>query len=296
MKKSILFVLLFAVASVYAAELKVLTIGNSFTWSLQKHFPALVKAQGDKLVIGYANHGGCTIQRHWKYVCEEEAKPEVKRYKHKGKALKLREMLAIEKWDVVTIQQQSLKSSEKGSFYPEVNDLVAYVKKYAPQAEIVLQQTWAYSSDHPALKKLGGQKGMYEKIYDNYKEASEKFGLRVIPTGMAVEFVRDAQPVKFVPLTKEDISKLEPGLKSIKQPGSLITGWRWAKDRKTGEFGYSCDRIHLNNRGQYLQACVWYGALYKKSPLEIKYVGAGITPEDAELMKKCADKALKEYK
>ena len=76
---------------------------------------------------------------------------------------------------------------------------------------------------------------------------------------------------------------------------SLIVGWKWAKD-KSGKFGYRCDRIHLNNRGQYLQACVWYGALFKKSPLEIKYVGAEITPEDAELMKKCADKALREYK
>ena len=295
MKKFVLFTLLFAVVSGFAAELKVLTIGNSFTWSLQKHFPALVKAQGDKLTIGFANHGGCTIQRHWQYVCVEEAKPEVKKYKYKGKALKLREMLAAEKWDVVTIQQQSWQSSQKGSFYPEIDKLVAYVKKHAPKAEIVLQPTWAYRSDDKRLAKVGGQKGMYKKIYNNYKEASQKFGFRVIPTGLAVELVRDSQPVKFVPLTQQDIKKLEPGVKSIKQPGSLIVGWKWAKD-KSGKFGYRCDRIHLNNRGQYLQACVWYGALFKKSPLEIKYVGAEITTEDAELMKKCANKALREYK
>ena len=295
MKKSAIFVVLFAVASVFAAELKVITIGNSFTWSLQKHFPDIAKAQGDKLTIAYANHGGCTIQRHWKYVEQEEADPEVKKYKHKGKAIKLRDMLAAEKWDVVTIQQQSWQSSQKGSFYPEIEKLVAYVRKHAPNSEIVLQQTWAYRSDDTRLKKVGGQKGMYNAIYENYKEASEKFGFRVIPTGLAVEIARDTQPVKFVPIPKSEIDKLEPG-KRIPQPGSLITGWIWGKNRKTGEMAYRCDRIHLNNRGQYLQACVWYGMLFKKSPLEIKYVGKGITPEDADLLKKCADRAIKEYK
>ena len=295
MKKFVLFVLLFAVASIYAAELKVLTIGNSFTWSLRAHFPALVKAQGDKLTIGFANHGGCTIQRHWKYVTEEEAKPEVTWYKYNGKKMKLREMLAAEKWDIITIQQQSSRSSVKGSFYPELDKLVAYVKKHAPEAQIVFQQTWAYSPDHVWLKKVGGQKGMYEKIYDNYKEASQKFGFEVIPTGLAVEIARDTQSVKFVPVPKSEIDKLEPNQK-VSQPGALIVGWRWAKNRKTGKFGYNCDRIHLNNRGQFLQACVWYGKLFKKSPLEIKYVGKGITPEDAEFLKKCADRALKEYK
>ena len=295
MKKSAILVVLFAVAAVFAADLKVLTIGNSFTWSLKTHFPAIAKAQGDNLTLAFANHGGCTIQRHWKYVEMEEAKPEVKKYKHNGKEIKLRDMLAAEKWDIITIQQQSSQSSVKGSFYPELDKLVAYVKKHAPESEIVLQQTWAYSPDHAWLKKVGGQKGMYNAIYENYKEASEKFGFRVIPTGLAVEIARDTQAVKFVPIPKSEIAKLEPGQK-VSQPGSLITGWRWSKNRKTGEFSYNCDRIHLNNRGQFLQACVWYGKLFKKSPLEIKYVGKGITPEDAEFLKKCADRALKEYK
>ena len=80
------------------------------------------------------------------------------------------------------------------------------------------------------------------------------------------------------------------------QPGSLIVGWRWAKNRKTGEREFRCDSIHLNNRGQYLQACVWYGFIFKKSPLDIKYQGKGITAEDSAMLKACADKALKEYK
>ncbi|MBO7154103.1 MAG: DUF4886 domain-containing protein [Lentisphaeria bacterium] len=296
--KKIMFVMALAAFALSAAELKVLTIGNSFTWSLQKELPAIVKAQGDKLTLAFANHGGCTIQRHWKYAEAEEAKADVKRYKYNGKAVKLRDILQAEKWDIITIQQASPKSWVKGSFYPELDKLVAYVKKYAPDAEIVFQQTWAYRADHAMLKKTGGQKGMYDGIYNNYKEASAKFGFRVIPAGLAVELAREAQPVKFTCVPDEEIAKARAKGKGsrIEQPGSLFMGWYWGKNRKTKEPEFRCDSIHLNSRGQYLQACVWYGFLFKKSPLDIKYKGRTLKEDDAAMLRKCADKALKEYK
>ncbi|MBQ9803655.1 MAG: hypothetical protein IJW35_02295, partial [Lentisphaeria bacterium] len=82
MKKYLLLLLLLSAVCLSAAEKKIMTIGNSFASSLRRDFPELVAAQGDKLVIGYANHGGCSIQRHWKYVCEEEADPAVKHYRY----------------------------------------------------------------------------------------------------------------------------------------------------------------------------------------------------------------------
>lgn len=295
--KKILFLLCLAAVALTAAEKKVLTIGNSFTWSLKADLPAIAKAQGDKLTLAFANHGGCTIQKHWKYAKEEESKPEVKRYKYKGKPAKLRDILAAEKWDIVTIQQASPKSWVKGSFYPELDELVAYVKKHAPDAEIVFQQTWAYRNDDPRLKKWGGQKAMYEGIYNNYKEASAKFGFRVIPSGLAVELARAAQPVKFVPVEKSVIEEAKKSQKTvIAQPGSLFVGWGWRKNRKTGKIELRRDSIHLNNRGQYLQSCVWYGFIFKKSPLEIKYQGRNLKADDAAMLRECADKALKEYK
>ena len=292
-----MFVLCLAAFALTAAEMKVLTIGNSFTWSLQKHLPALVKAQGDKLTLAFANHGGCSIQKHWGFVAEEEADADKKNYKYKGKKTKLRDILAAEKWDIITIQQASRLSWVKGSFYPELDNLVAYVKKHAPNSEIVFQQTWAYRVDHKLLTKCGGQQAMYDGICNNYKEASAKFGFRVIPAGLAVQLAREAQPVKFKAVDKKLVAeaKKKEG-SSIEQPGSLNVGWHWAKNRKTGKPEFRCDASHLNNRGEYLQACVWYGFIFKKSPLEIKYNGKGLTAEDAAFLKSCADKALKEYK
>ena len=293
--KKLLFALCLAAVSLCAAEKKVMTIGNSFTWSLRGDFPALVKSQKDKLTLGFANHGGCTIQRHWEYVEKEETNAEVKLYKYKGKKMKLREMLAAEKWDVVTIQQQSLKSSISGSFYPEVDKLIAYVRKHAPGAEIVLQQTWAYRSDDRNLRKIGGQRAMYDRIYANYKEVSQKFGLRVIPTGLALEIAREKQPVKFVPVPKKVLAEATMNTE-ISQPGSFIRGWQWRKDKKSGKIELKNDSIHLNKRGEYLQACVWYGFLFGKSPEEIKYNGRGLDEKDAAMLRECAAKALKEYK
>ena len=292
-----MFVLCLAAFALTAAEMKVLTIGNSFTWSLQKHLPALAKAQGDKLTLAFANHGGCSIQKHWGFVAEEEADADKKNYKYKGKKVKLRDSLAAEKWDIITIQQASRLSWVKGSFYPELDNLVAYVKKHAPNSEIVFQQTWAYRVDHKLLTKCGGQQAMYDGICNNYKEASAKFGFRVIPAGLAVQLAREAQPVKFKAVDKKLVAeaKKKEG-SSIEQPGSLNVGWHWAKNRKTGKPEFRCDASHLNNRGEYLQACVWYGFIFKKSPLEIKYNGKGLTAEDAAFLKSCADKALKEYK
>ena len=295
--KKLVFVLCLAAFALTAAEIKVLTIGNSFTWSLKTELPAIAKAQGDKLTLAFANHGGCSIQKHWGFVVEEEENSDKKNYKYKGKKAKLREVLAAEKWDIVTIQQASRLSWVKDSFYPEVEKLVAYVKKHAPDSEIVFQQTWAYRTDHKMLEKCGGQQKMYDGIYSNYKEASAKFGFRVIPAGFAVQLARETQPVKFMNVDKKIIAeaKKKPG-STVEQPGSLAVGWRWKKDRKSGKESLSCDASHLNGRGEYLQACVWYGFLFNKSPLDIKYNGKNIAAEDAAMLRKCADKALKEYK
>ena len=52
--------------------MNVLTIGNSFTWSLRRYFPDVVKAAGEKLHIRFANFGGCELERHWSYISAEE--------------------------------------------------------------------------------------------------------------------------------------------------------------------------------------------------------------------------------
>ena len=85
----------------YAKDLKVLTIGNSFAESVFRYLPKIAKAEGEKLVLEGANHGGCELQRHWSYVEKEEASPDVKMYRNNKMTLK--EILKSRQWDIVTI-------------------------------------------------------------------------------------------------------------------------------------------------------------------------------------------------
>ena len=53
-------------------DLKILTIGNSFTDSLVFYFADVVKSAGCGILFDRANHGGCELRRHWSYIDFEE--------------------------------------------------------------------------------------------------------------------------------------------------------------------------------------------------------------------------------
>ena len=70
--------------------------------------------------------------------------------------------------------------------------------------------------------------------------------------------------------------------------------WGSRKNKATGENERSIynDPAHLNDRGRYLQACVWYGFFFDKPTSEIKFVPEGITEEDAAFLRATAQKVL----
>ena len=279
-------------------ELKVLTIGNSFTWSLRSFFPQVAESGGVKLKLAFANLGGCPFERHWNNYVKSEKDPSFKPYAD-GKAKKsMQEILTEDKWDIVTIQQASHYSWKPETFQPFADNLIAAVRKLAPTAEIVIQETWSYNAAHPVLnpgKRSWGvdQTGMYEKLYDAYRGLAQKHNLRVIPTGDAVQLVRKAMGDKLVACEPKDYSKMEKP--NAPKTTDIVGNFRWGKDRKTGEEKILMDYIHLNARGQYLQALVWYAELFGKDPEAIAFVPKGISADEAALFKKCAKEAVKNY-
>ena len=275
-------------------ELKVLTIGNSFTWSLKPFFPKVAEAGGVKLKLAFANLGGCSFERHWKNFVKSEKDPSFKPYAKKS----MQEILTEDKWDIVTIQQASPLSWRAESYQPFADNLIAAVRKLAPTAEIVIQETWSYNAAHPVLnpgKRSWGvdQTSMYEKLNAAYHELAKKHDLRVIPTGDAVQLVRKAMGDKLVACDPEDYSKMEKP--NAPKTTDIVGSFRWGKDRKTGEEKLLMDYIHLNARGQYLQALVWYAELFGGDPETIAFVPKGISADEAALFKKCAKEAVKNY-
>ena len=192
------------VFSVSAKALKVLMIGNSFSICVLKEMPACSASAGDTLDLASLYIGGCPLDRHWDNV-EKAGDPNFKPYSFSwsyascadnaaapiaklGNKTNIPQALVADKWDIVTIQQASGKSAFPESYEPFAGQLIAKIRELAPQAEIVVQQTWSYT---PYDKRLGTWKmtpaDMHAALKKAYAQLAGRYGLRIIPTGDAVQ-------------------------------------------------------------------------------------------------------------
>jgi hypothetical protein len=212
---------------------------------------------------------------------------------------KFYDMLVADKWDIVTIQQASGKSAFYDTYQPYADNLIAKIRELAPQAEIVIQQTWSYAPYDGRLEKWKmTPKEMYEALKKAYAQLAAKHGLRIIPTADAVQLFRDRLPVDYGRLlTRNEISKIEkPAV--IDFHGDVVGASSWKQGRKNRqkdwrEIKLRNDFSHFNARGNYLQACVWLGFLFNVDPVTFTYCPKGLPEADARLMRECARDALK---
>ena len=150
---------------------------------------------------------------------------------------------------IVSVQQASHFSWRPETFEPFAASLIAKVRELAPQAEIVVHETWSYCDTEPkGSQRMAGwgldAKKMYEALHSAYSALAEKHRLRVIPTGTA----------------------------AIRFPDRA----RLFKD------------THFNGNGNHLQALVWTAKLFGVDVTRCRYVPEGIDPELAETMRKVA--------
>ena len=289
--------------------LKVLMIGNSFTGSVMRETPTLARKSGLKLDIVQCGIGGCPFDRHWSNVeksGDKNFKPygvqsslysgDVKKFPRRANVT---DMLVADKWDIVTIQQASGKSAFYDTYQPYADNLIAKIRELAPQAEIVIQQTWSYAPYDARLAKWKMTPNeMYEALRKAYAQLAAKHKLRIIPTADAVQLFRNRLPVDYGKLlTREEINKIEkPG--TVDFHGDVVGNSAWKQGRKGRqkdweEIKLRCDFSHFNARGHYLQACVWLGFLFDVDPSTFTYCPKGLPEADAKLMRECARDALK---
>ena len=291
------------------APLKVLMIGNSFSESVMRETPNLAKAEGLRLDIVQCGIGGCPLEKHWGNV-ERANDKDFRPYgistsfasdpsRQFPKRANVTDMLVAEKWDVVTIQQASSRSAFYDTYQPYADKLIAKIRELAPQAEIVIQETWSYSPYDRRLEQWKmTPREMYESLKKAYAQLAGKHGLRMIPTGDAVQLFRDRLPVDYGNvLTKEEIAALKQPA-TIDFHGDVVGASFWGKGRKgkqkdADEVKLRCDPSHLNARGHYLQACVWAGFLFGVDPTTFTYRPESLPETDAKLMRECARDALK---
>ncbi len=284
-------------------KLKVLMIGNSFAHSVGRYLPHIVQSsEGYELDLTCAYIGGCSLETHWKNILESEVNDEAKQYfaynwattdegvKADEKKENLNTLIKIADWDIITTQQASHESWNYDFYQPYADNLIEYVKKWSPSAKFMIQQTWAYRADNIHLQEKGDwgfdQKGMHERIVKAYNQLADATSFPIIPTGNAVQLYRENERSPFIPPTPEELQSYRwPDLPS--QCGDIVGAYRYEKDEE-GKHRICADTIHLNRRGEYLQACVWYISFFGSAVPENSFIPDEVDKQEAHLFREYA--------
>lgn len=237
-------------------SVKILTVGNSFAENAITYLSQITSSvAGCEIIIVKANIGGCSLERHANLIRDCETNQGLKPYANK---YCLKDLLLSGTFDFITIQQVSHLSFKPDSYYPYADILFKFLKDHAPQAQIIIHQTWAYS---PSSKRLEEWKlprdEMHKGLVDGYNKLAAHLNLDILPSGQAYYSSFKKRP---------DIDL-------------------WAKD------GY-----HASNNGCYLAGCVWFGKFFDISPKKIRFVPEDMSAETAKYLRKIAAKEIKKAK
>ena len=218
--------------------MKLLSIGNSFSQDAQEWLHKIAVANGVDLETTNLMIGGCSLETHWNNMNSGEAAYYLEQNaKNMDRMINLDEALAMEDWDVITVQQASHYSGMPQTYVPYLTELVAFVKEKCPKAKIYFHQTWAYEidSEHGGFATYNRDQGeMYRRICDCAAMASRLIGADILPSGPVVQYLRENAP-EF--------------------------------DYKNGALSLNRDGFHLSwEYGRYAAAATWFKVLTGKTP------------------------------
>ena len=268
---------------------KVLMIGNSFSISCLHHLPQVAADRGIDLDLASLYIGGCSLEKHWGNVLSNDVNRAYKPYlfgrnrfgEYSRRKINVVEALRLAKWDVVTIQQASHESWKGETYHPWGDQLVAKIRELAPQAKIVVQETWSYTPWDKRLKSWKLDQGeMYAKLHAAYGDFAKGHGLAVIPFGTAIQEWRRRLPVKY---TEHSFG------------GDVVGGRNQTvedqfKRNLDNTWSPNCDVFHLNEKGEYFQALVWAVCLLDADLGELAYRPDFVSEKEAKLMQEIAEK------
>lgn len=223
--------------------INILAIGNSFSQDATHYLHQIAEAGGVETKVVNLYIGGCSLERHWS---NAQSGAEDYLYELNGKSteryVSVQEALHEEKWDYVITQQASHDSGWTETYEPFLGNLVSYIGEQAPQAEILLQETWAYEIDstHGNFPRYhNSQQEMYERLFKAYNEAAHRYCLKLIPCGDIIQKLRKTPPFVY----------------------------------EEGGISLCRDGFHMNYiYGRYALAAVWYKTITGNSIADNPYI------------------------
>ena len=178
-------------------QIRILAFGNSYSQdAMDPYLYDLFKAEGIEAVIGNMYIAGCSLEKHWENISENNNayfyfKTNNGKMKLISKSYGLADAIKDENWDVITLQQSSILSWDYSSYDPYLQNLIDWIRENS-NSKIMFHQTWAYSEDlieQSFSHNIKSQKLMYENITGNVKKVLEDHPqiFDVIPAGTAIQ-------------------------------------------------------------------------------------------------------------
>jgi hypothetical protein len=242
--------------------IRILCIGNSFSWDAVEQELAPLCEEGDQpIIIGNLYYGGCSLEQHYTFLHKNKSPYSFRYIEHGVRTLNegysLRQALKLMQWDYISFQQASHDSGIQGTYEPYLSDLIDTVRSYQPNAKLCWMQTWSYSQDakHPQFPRYQkSQQIMDDSIHNATIALLERHPeLTLIPCGKAITLARETK-----------------------------LGDTLCRD------GYHLNYIY----GRYTAACVWYELLTGKNCCNNEYKNDKMTKEQQILTSKAAHRAI----
>lgn len=247
-------------------ELKILSVGNSFSIDTMEYLAEVAVSAGvKKVTLGNLYIGGCSINRHWSTAQADVAS--YKYYTNDGSGwqvtpeYKSSDAIKSEKWNFISIQHGTADGSRYTSedSYANLPALVAYVKSLAWQgAKIAFNMAWVgetYKDHHEINSYNGDLESMYRNLTRITRDlVSNVEGIDIIsPTGTAVQNARALCPGR----------------------------------------DFTRDGFHLSyDLGRYMGALTFFKALTGAPISDVRWAPEGVSDEDRVLAIKCAEMAI----
>ena len=179
--------------------IKILAIGNSFSWDAMEHLGGILNSMGYKVYLGKLHVDSCSLDMHWNHICSDA---EVYQYwtcpggeVWTGKMnYKLSSALKAKDWDIITVQQASSATASPDNL-KNLQNILNYItaNKTNPDAHVYWHFTWAYQKGFSGLSSFNNdQMTMYGVGKDLAKNQISKYDeiVGVIPSGTTIQNLR----------------------------------------------------------------------------------------------------------
>ena len=164
--------------------INVLMIGNSFSVDAAHYTHQLSLGSDVEINVYVLYVGGCSLSQHLTFLQQGSAPYEYfVNGVSTGKYISLKDALKERRWDYVTLQQVSVFSGIKDTYYPFLPEIMNVVRDYQKDTTIVLHQTWPYENgfDNENFSHYGyDRRTMYKAICKAYNFVKKDMQINVV--------------------------------------------------------------------------------------------------------------------